>query len=178
MAVWLAEQVGRKATLSQPTSTPVTWRDSMSNLGTPAQHPRRPARCAGAGVVRSRLFAIDAVSPQGVQEQAIRHGGVPAPRWLAVRRGRRLGTAAPVDPAHPRYDDYQQVWRDGDWWTVRGYDKALARNCRPYSSALGSRASALRPPPRWCAEDRPGEMVDPHHGSHQQARRRRRGVSA
>jgi hypothetical protein len=34
---------------------------------------------------------------------------------------------APVDPAHPRYDDYQRVWRGGDWWTTRGYDRTFGQ---------------------------------------------------
>ena len=34
---------------------------------------------------------------------------------------------APVDPAHPLYADYAAAWRDGDWWTVRGYDKTFGR---------------------------------------------------
>ena len=37
------------------------------------------------------------------------------------------GTAGPVDPAHPLYDDYLAVWRDGDWWVPRGYDKAFGQ---------------------------------------------------
>jgi len=62
------------------------------------------------------------------QEQAIRRmteclrpGG-----WL-IDEDAAWGTAAPVDPAHPLYDGYQRAWRDGDWWTVRGYDKAFGR---------------------------------------------------
>ena len=56
---------------------------------------------------------------KGRQEQAIRQmaeclrpGG-----WL-FDEDADWGTAAPVDPAHPLYDDYQRVWRDGDWWAA------------------------------------------------------------
>ena len=47
--------------------------------------------------------------------------------WL-VDEDANWGTAgAPVDPAHPRYDDYERVWRDGDWWAARGYDKVFGQ---------------------------------------------------
>jgi hypothetical protein len=53
---------------------------------------------------------------------------VPAPGgWLVDEDSDWATAGQPVDPAHPRFDDYQRVWRDGDWWTVRGYDKTFGR---------------------------------------------------
>jgi hypothetical protein len=46
--------------------------------------------------------------------------------WL-VDEDADWGTAAPVDPAHPRYAEYREIWRDGDWWAPRGYDKAFGQ---------------------------------------------------
>ena len=77
-----------------------------------------PLDALGAGsfdLVCSRLMLFHL---QGRQEHAIRQmaaclrpGG-----WL-LDEDADWGTAGtPVDPAHPSYDDYQRVWRDGDWW--------------------------------------------------------------
>jgi hypothetical protein len=52
---------------------------------------------------------------------------VPAPGGWLIDEDADWGTAAPVDPAHPRYDGYRRAWRDGDWWTSRGYDKAFGQ---------------------------------------------------
>jgi hypothetical protein len=64
----------------------------------------------------------------GRQEVAIRQmtkclrpGG-----WL-IDEDADWGTAAPVDPEHPLHDGYRRAWRDGDWWTSRGYDKAFGQ---------------------------------------------------
>ena len=130
MAVWLAKQVGPTGHV---VATDLDTRYLPARVpeprGRPSQHPRRPAGRPRRRFVRSRLLAPDAVpppGPSGAGDQA--DGRVPAPRRLARRRGLRLGDRRPpVDPAHPRYDDYQRVWRDGDWWTVRGYDKTFGR---------------------------------------------------
>jgi hypothetical protein len=53
--------------------------------------------------------------------ECLRPGG-----WL-IDEDADWGTAAPIDPTHSLYDGYQRVWRDGDWWTSRGYDKAFGQ---------------------------------------------------
>jgi SAM-dependent methyltransferase len=87
-----------------------------------------PLEVLGPGsfdLVCSRLALFHLV---GKQEAAIRQmtkclrpGG-----WL-IDEDADWGTAAPVDPAHPLYDGYRRAWRDGDWWTSRGYDKAFGQ---------------------------------------------------
>ncbi len=128
MALWLAEQVGPTG---QVVATDVDTR-YLSRLDVPnlevVEHNilTDPLDALGAGsfdLVCSRLMLFHL---QGRQERAVgqmaaclRPGG-----WL-VDEDATWGTAAPVDPAHPRYDDYQRVWRDGDWWTPRGYDRVF-----------------------------------------------------
>ena len=90
--------------------------------------------------------------------------------WL-VDEDADWGTATPVDPAHPPYDDYQRVWRDGDWWVPRGYDKAFGQKLPALFERCGSRTYAMRRPPRWCGRLALGEMAHPDPGGHQRARR-------
>ena len=54
--------------------------------------------------------------------ECLRPGG-----WLVDEDADWRTAGAPVDPAHPHYDDYQRVWQDGDWWAHRGYDKEFGR---------------------------------------------------
>ena len=56
---------------------------------------------------------------QGRQEQAIRQmvACVRPGGWL-LDEDANWGTAGSRRSAHPAYDDYERVWRDGDWWTV------------------------------------------------------------
>ena len=129
MAVWLAEQVGPTGhVVATDIDTRYLARLDVPNLEV-IQHSilDDPLDLLGPpfDLVCSRLMLFHL---KGVQQQAIgrmaeclRPGG-----WL-FDEDCDWGTAAPVDPAHPRYDDYQRVWRDGDWWTPRGYDKAFGQ---------------------------------------------------
>ena len=130
MAVWLAEQVGPTGqVVATDVDTRYLSRLEVANLEV-IEHDilDDPLDALGAGsfdLVCSRLMLFHL---QGRQEQAIgqmaaclRPGG-----WL-VDEDANWGTAAPVDPEDPRYDDYQQVWQHGDWWLARGYDQAFGQ---------------------------------------------------
>ena len=131
MAVWLAEQVGPSG---QVVATDLDTR-YLSRLGLPnlqvVQHdilddPLDELQPGSFDLVCSRLMLFHL---RDRQEEAIRQmtaclrpGG-----WL-VDEDASWGTAgAPVDPTHPRYDAYQQVWQHGDWWAERGYDKEFGQ---------------------------------------------------
>ena len=130
MAVWLAEQVGPAG---QVVATDIDIRYlerlELPNLDV-LEHNilEDPLEALGPGsfdLVCSRLALFHLV---GRQERAInqmtkclRPGG-----WL-IDEDADWGTAAPVDPAHPLYDGYRRAWREGDWWTSRGYDKAFGQ---------------------------------------------------
>jgi SAM-dependent methyltransferase len=130
MAVWLAEQVGPTGqVIATDIDTRYLERLELPNLEV-LEHNilEDPLEALGAGsfdLVCSRLALFHLV---GRQEQAIRQmtkcvrpGG-----WL-IDEDADWGTAAPVDPAHPLYDGYRRAWRDGDWWTSRGYDKTFGQ---------------------------------------------------
>jgi SAM-dependent methyltransferase len=130
MAVWLAEQVGPAGhVVATDIDTRYLRRLELPNLEA-LEHNilEDPLEALGPGsfdLVCSRLTLFHLV---GRQEQAIRQmttclrpGG-----WL-IDEDADWGTAAPVDPAHPLYDGYRRAWRDGDWWTSRGYDKAFGQ---------------------------------------------------
>jgi SAM-dependent methyltransferase len=130
MAAWPAEKVGPTG---QVVVTDVDLgylqRLDLPNLEV-VQHDIVEDRLEPLGpgsfdLVCSRLMLFHLV---GRQELAIRQmvrclrpGG-----WL-IDEDADWGTAAPVDPSHPLYAGYHEAWRDGDWWTVRGYDKAFGR---------------------------------------------------
>jgi len=42
-----------------------------------------------------------------------------------------------VDPSHPHYASYHDVWRDGEWWTLRGYDPVFGRKLPALSERCG-----------------------------------------
>lgn len=130
MAVWLAEQVGPAGQVVATDIDPRYLHElDLPNLDV-LEHDilENPLELLGLGsfdLVCSRLALFHLV---GRQEEAIRQmarclrpGG-----WL-IDEDADWGTAAPVDPAHPHYDAYRRVWRDGDWWTDRGYDKAFGQ---------------------------------------------------
>jgi SAM-dependent methyltransferase len=130
MAVWLAEQVGPAGqVVATDIDTRYLQRLELPNLEV-LEHNilEDPLEALGPGsfdLVCSRLALFHLV---GKQEQAIRQmtkclrpGG-----WL-IDEDADWGTAAPVDPAHRLYDGYRSAWRDGDWWTSRGYDKAFGQ---------------------------------------------------
>jgi SAM-dependent methyltransferase len=130
MAVWLAEKVGPSGhVVAADIDTRYLERLDRPNLQV-IKHDilEDPLEALGPGsfdLVCSRLMLFHL---KGVQEQAVkrmveclRPGG-----WL-VDEDADWGTAAPVDPGHPLYADYHRVWRNGDWWTSRGYDKAFGQ---------------------------------------------------
>ena len=130
MAVWLAERVGPSGhVVATDVDTRYLSRLELPNLEV-IEHDilDDPLDALGPGsfdVVCSRLALFHLV---GRQEEAIRQmtnclrpGG-----WL-IDEDADWGTAAPVDPAHPLYEGYRRVWRDGEWWTPRGYDKAFGQ---------------------------------------------------
>ena len=131
MAVWLATQVGPTGhVVATDLDTQYLSRLELPNLEVVRHNILDdPLDALGAGsfdLVCSRLMLFHL---QDRQERAIeqmvaclRPGG-----WLVDEDSDWATAGQPVDPAHPRYDDYQRVWRDGDWWTVRGYDKTFGR---------------------------------------------------
>jgi SAM-dependent methyltransferase len=159
MAVWLAEQVGPTGqVVATDLDTRYLQRLQLSNLEV-LEHNilEDPLEALGPGsfdLVCSRLTLFHLVGKQeqaiGQMTECLRPGG-----WL-IDEDADWGTAAPVDPAHRLYDGYRRAWRDGDWWTSRGYDKAFGQSCRHCSSAAVFRTAAMRRPPRWCAGDRLG----------------------
>jgi SAM-dependent methyltransferase len=130
MAAWLADQVGPTGrVVVTDIDTGYLRRLEIPNLEV-VQHniledSLDPLGPGSFDLVCSRLMLFHLT---GRQELAIRRmvrclapGG-----WL-IDEDADWGTAAPVDPSHPLYAGYQQAWRDGEWWTVRGYDKAFGR---------------------------------------------------
>ena len=130
MAVWLADQVGPGGRVVA-TDVDLTYlkRLNLPNLEV-RQHDilRDPLDILGLGsfdLVCSRLLLFWL---PGVQETAIRRmleclrpGG-----WLVDEDG-DWGTVSPVDPSHPLYSRYQEVWQDGEWWVARGCDPVFGR---------------------------------------------------
>jgi SAM-dependent methyltransferase len=130
MAVWLAEQVGPTG---QVVATDIDLgclrRLDVPNLEV-AKHNivEDPIEALGPGsfdLVCSRLTLFHLV---GRQELAIKQMvKCLRPGGLLIDEDADWGTIAPVDPSHQLYAGYHDAWRDGDWWTVRGYDKAFGR---------------------------------------------------
>ena len=130
MAVWLAEQVGPTGhVVATDIDTRYLARLDLPNLYVILhdflEDPLDVLRPGSFDLVCSRLmlFHLKDVQEQAIGQMAacLRPGG-----WL-VDEDADWGTAALVDPGHPRYDEYQQIWRDGDWWAHRGYDKAFGQ---------------------------------------------------
>jgi SAM-dependent methyltransferase len=130
MAVWLAEQVGPTGqVIATDVDTRYLQRLDLPNLEV-LEHNilEDPLDVLGPGsfdLVCSRLMLFHLVGRQEVairqMTKCLRPGG-----WL-IDEDADWGTAAAVDPAHPLYDGYRRAWRDGDWWTSRGYDKAFGQ---------------------------------------------------
>jgi SAM-dependent methyltransferase len=130
MAVWLAEQVGPSGQVVA-TDIDLTY---LSRLQIPNLEVRRhnilddPLEALGPGsfdLVCSRLMLFWL---PGRQEAAIRRmveclrpGG-----WLVDEDG-EWGTVGAADPSHPHYASYHGAYRDGEWWTSRGYDPRFGR---------------------------------------------------
>src|SRR5215208_2799548 len=81
-----------------------------------------PPCSARPPTLRSHRGGVDAHAPG---RRGSRHRG--SLRGWLIDEDADWGTAAPVDPAHPVYDGYQRAWRDGEWWTSRGSDKAFGQ---------------------------------------------------
>lgn len=130
MARWLAQQVGERGRVVA-TDVDTTY---LQRLTVPNLDIRRhnilsdPLDELGPGsfdLVCARLLLFWLA---GKQEDAIRRmveclrpGG-----WLIDEDG-DWGLVAPVDPTHPHYALYHRAWKNGDWWTVRGYDPTFGR---------------------------------------------------
>ncbi len=131
MAAWQAEQVGPNGrVVATDLDTRYLSRLEIPNLEVVEHNILEDSldvlQPGSFDMVCSRLMLFHL---QGRQEDAIRQmvaclrpGG-----WLVDEDGAWGPAGAPVDPTHPRYADYQRVWRDGDWWTDRGYDKAFGQ---------------------------------------------------
>jgi len=130
MALWLAAQVGPTGrVVATDIDTRYLERLTVPNLEV-RQHniledPLDALGAASFDLVCSRLmlFHLKGRQEAAIQQmvRCLRPGG-----WL-IDEDADWGTAAPVDPTHARYDDYRRVWRDGDWWTDRGYDKRFGQ---------------------------------------------------
>ena len=130
MAAWLAEKVGPTGhVVVTDIDTGYLRQLDFPNLEVVEHNiledPLDPLGAGSFDLVCSRHTLFHLV---GRQEFAIRQmvkclrpGG-----WL-IDEDADWGTAAPTDPSHPLYAGYHDAWRDGDWWTVRGYDKVFGR---------------------------------------------------
>ena len=130
MAVWLAEKVGPTGrVVASDIDIGYLSRLDIPNLEVVEHNiledSLEPLQPGSFDLVCSRLTLFHLV---GRQEFAIRQmvkclrpGG-----WL-IDEDADWGTIAPVDPSHRLYASYHDAWRDGDWWTVRGYDKVFGR---------------------------------------------------
>jgi SAM-dependent methyltransferase len=130
MAVWLAEQVGPAGhVVACDIDVGYLQRLDVPNLEV-LEHDilEDPLELLGVGsfdLVCSRLTLFHLVDRQelaiGRMAQCLRPGG-----WL-IDEDADWGTVGPVDPSHPLYGAYSDAWRDGGWWTARGYDKVFGR---------------------------------------------------
>ena len=130
MAVWLAQKVGPTGhVVATDIDLGYLRRLDVPNLEVVEHNiledPLEPLGLGSFHLVCSRLMLFHLV---GRQELAVRQmvkclrpGG-----WL-IDEDADWGTIAPVDPSHRLYAGYHDAWRDGDWWTVRGYDKVFGR---------------------------------------------------
>jgi SAM-dependent methyltransferase len=130
IAIWLAEQVGENGqVVATDIDTTYLKRHRLPNLAVQRHNILNDSLDAlGPGsfdLVSSRLMLFWLA---GKQELAIRRmveclrpGG-----WLVDEDG-DWGTIAPVDPSHFHYSRYHEVYRTGDWWTLRGYDPTFGR---------------------------------------------------
>jgi SAM-dependent methyltransferase len=130
MAAWLAEQAGPTGhVVATDIDLGYLRRLDVPNLEVLEHNILEDSiealGAASFDLVCSRLTLFHLL---GRQELAIRQmvkclrpGG-----WL-IDEDADWGTAAPADPSHPLYAGYHEAWRDGEWWTLRGYDKAFGR---------------------------------------------------
>ena len=131
MALWLAEQVGPSGRVVV-TDIDIRYLERLAapNLEV-HEHDilHDPLDVLGPrsfDLVCSRLMLFHLKDRQeaAIRQMArcLRPGG-----WLVDEDADWGPAGTPVDPAHPRYEGYRRAWRDGDWWTDRGYDKTFGR---------------------------------------------------
>ncbi len=138
--MWLADQVGPAG---QVVATDIDTR-YLQRLDHPnlevlghniLEDPLEVLRPGSFDLVCSRFMLFHLVGRQGAaisqMTKCLRPGG-----WL-IDEDAEWGTAAPVDPAHPLYDGYRRAWRDGGWFTSRGYDKAFGQKLPPLFERYG-----------------------------------------
>ena len=130
MASWLAEKVGPTGhVVATDIDLGYLRRLDLPNLEVVEHNiledPLEPLGPGSFDLVCSRLMLFHLVDRQELairqMVKCLRPGG-----WL-LDEDADWGTIAPVDPSHPLYAGYHDAWRDGDWWTVRGYDKVFGR---------------------------------------------------
>ena len=130
MASWLAENVGPTGrVVATDIDVGYLRRLELPNLEVVEHNiledPLEALEPGSFDLVCSRLmlFHLTGRQESAVEQmvRCLRPGG-----WL-IDEDADWGTVAPVDPAHPAYAGYHNAWRDGDWWTVRGYDKVFGR---------------------------------------------------
>ena len=130
MAAWLAEKVGPAGhVVATDIDLGYLRQLDLPNLEVVEHNiledPLEPLGPGSFDLVCSRLMLFHLVDRQELairqMVKCLRPGA-----WL-VDEDADWGTAAPVDPSHPLYAGYHDAWRDGDWWTVRGYDKVFGR---------------------------------------------------
>jgi SAM-dependent methyltransferase len=130
MARWLAQQVGEHGrVVATDIDTTYLQRLNVPNLDIRSHNilndPLDELDPGSFDLVCARLMLFWLA---GKQEDALRRmveclrpGG-----WLIDEDG-DWGLVAPVDPAHPHYELYHRAWKNGEWWTMRGYDPAFGR---------------------------------------------------
>ena len=130
MAVWLADKVGPTGhVVVSDIDVGYLRRLDVPNMEVVEHNiledPLEPLGPGSFDLVCSRLTLFHLVGRQELaikqMVKCLRPGG-----WL-IDEDADWGTIAPVDPSHPLYAGYHDAWRDGDWWTVRGYDKVFGR---------------------------------------------------
>ena len=130
LAVWLAEQVGPTGGVVA-TDIDLTYlrRLDVPNLEVVEHNildsPLEPLEPGSFDLVCLRFVLAHLSGRQDAAlrriVQCLRPGG-----WLIDKDG-DWGTSAPVDPSHPMHAPFHAAWREGDWWTSRGYDAAFGR---------------------------------------------------
>lgn len=130
MALWLAQQVG---TAGQVVATDVDT-SYLNRLDFPNLEVRQHNILSDSletlepgsfDLVCARLVLFWLAGKQEIALrrllECVRPGG-----WLIDEDG-DWGMVAPVDPSHSHYAPYHQVWKNGNWWSSRGYDPAFGR---------------------------------------------------
>jgi SAM-dependent methyltransferase len=130
MALWLAQQVG---TAGQVVATDVDT-SYLKRLDFPNLEIRQHNILSDSleklepgsfDLVCARLVLFWLAGKQEIALrrllECVRQGG-----WLIDEDG-DWGMVAPVDPSHSHYAPYHHVWKNGDWWSSRGYDPAFGR---------------------------------------------------